>query len=122
MTRLTKEIKQEIKQYCLNAITSDVVFKNDSEKVLYCWNRFKSEYGHEIKRFGLQKAFSNWLSGLALDIAFYNFDILELAKKWGQDTTTEKQQDKILSQYWDFMTNQYFKLFKEFKINIYEVF
>jgi len=117
--RLTKEIREEIERYCLNAITSeDIEFKNDREKLLYCWNRFNSEYGHEIKRKGYSGAFSYWLSGLALDLDFYNCEIIKLAKKWGQDVSTEAKEDKIISQWWDFMTNQYFKLFKKYKIEV----
>lgn len=125
MAKLTKEIREEIKEYCLNSITSDdVEFKHDlsdddnENKLKYVYNRFRSEYGHEIKRVSEFKAFSEWLQGLALDIAFMNNEILELAKRWGQDVSTESKQDKILSQYWDFMTNQYFKLFRKYKIEV----
>ena len=123
MTKITTEIKEEIKTYCLNAINSDdITFKNDlstednKQKLQYAFNRFKSEFGHEIKRKGEFKAFSEWLQGLALDIAFYNCDILNLVKQWGQNPKTEAQEDKIINGYWDFMTNQYFKLFKHYKV------
>jgi hypothetical protein len=117
--RLTKEIKQKIEVYCLNAINSDdTTFKDHKHKLQYAYNRFISEYGHEIKRYGEFNAFASWLSGLALDLDFYNCDILKLAREWGQDPKTEAQEDKIINQYWNFMTNQYFKLFKKYKINM----
>ena len=111
--KLTKETQEEIKQYCLDAINSDdTTFKNDTERVQYAYTRFKSDYGHMIKRIGEFKAFAEWLQGLNLDIAYMNYKILELAHKWGQYPTTEAQEDKIISEWWDFMTNQYFKLFR----------
>ena len=119
MTRLTQEHKEKIKTYILNGITSeDKELKTDKEKLEYAFNRFKSEYGFNIPRMGLFKSYSEWLQGLALDYAFYNDKILELAKEWGQELKTMRQEDKILSQYWDFLTNQTFKLFKHYKINI----
>jgi len=117
MAKLTQEIRDKIKEYCLNSIDSDdEEFSTDKEKLQYAMNRFKSEYGHMIKRVGQFKAFSEWLQGLALNIAYYNCDILELAKEWGQTPKTEREEDKILEQWWDFMTNQYFKLFKAHKV------
>ena len=115
--KLTKETKEEIKQYCLDAINSDdTTFKNDTEKVQYAYTRFKEEFGHEIKRQGEFKAFAEWLQGLSLDIDYMNYEILGLAHKWGQNPTTETQEDKIISEWWDFMTNQYFKLFRAHKV------
>jgi len=43
--KLTKETREEIKQYCLDAINSDdTTFKNDTERVQYAYTRFKSDY------------------------------------------------------------------------------
>jgi len=115
--RLTKEIRQKIEVYCIEHLNNaDETIKDDRDRLQYAYNRFKEEYDHMIERVGEFKAFSEWLQGLALDIAFYNCDILRLAKEWGQNPTTEAQEDKIISQYWVFMTNQYFKLFKKYKV------
>jgi len=117
--KLTKETREQIKEYCLNAINSeDTKFKNDEDKVKYAYNRFISEFDHEIKRNGKFKAFSSWLQGLALDIDFYNQEILNKAKEWGQNPKTETQEDKLIIGWWDFMTNQYFKLFKHYKLEV----
>lgn len=117
-----KERNEIIYKVLLDSIYSDdITFKDDTEKLQYTFNRLKSEYGHEIKRSGVFKACSNWLSGLALDIPFYNSDILKLAEQQGYKTLTEKQQDKILSNYWNYMSNKFLQLCKKHKINIYEV-
>ena len=77
----------------------------EGERINYIWDRFRQEYGHMINRVGEQKALSEWLSGLALPLPFYNYDIIELAKSMGSvdENLTEKQKDKILENYWDFM-------------------
>ena len=60
-----------------------------------------------IERVGKQKALSEWLSGLALDIEFYYDDIVKLAIKMG--SIDKNPSDKLISKveqgYWDFMAN-----------------
>lgn len=117
--KLTKEIKEDIKEYIFNCIYSEEFeLKNNTQKLEYVLSCFKAEYGFNIQRLGLYKAFSEWLQGLpsCFNIAFYNGDILNLAKKWGQEPKTENQENKIISQWFDFITNQFFKLVKSYKI------
>jgi hypothetical protein len=119
MAKLTKETKIKIEEYILNGINSDdTELKTKEEKLIYALNRFNNEFRHEINQYGKHKAFSNWLSGLSLDFDFYNYRILEIAKEWGQDISTESKQDKIISQWWDFLTNQFFKLVKKYKVEV----
>jgi len=88
--------------------------KNDKEKLEEV---FFSEYGHGAKSKGLQKAVEDWLRGLpsCIDIPFYNGDILTLAKSWGTlpENATEKQEDKILDNYWPLMASAVSSLIKE---------
>jgi len=46
-----------------------------------------------------------------------NYKILELAKKWGSlpENPIEKQEDKILNNYWAFMAFQTLKLIEKYK-------
>lgn len=119
MTKLTKEHKERINQYILDGITSEEeVLTTNKEKLQYALKRFRNEYGHEIKRVGVFSAYSSWLQGLALDYEYYNCDILDLAREWGQNPTTESQEEKILLGYWDFLTNATFKLCKQYKIEV----
>ena len=71
------------------------------------FNRFNSEYGWNIERDGKFKAISEWLSGLALDIEYYNDAIVDLAVKMGSidPNPSEKLKDKVAANYWDFMAN-----------------
>ncbi len=112
--RLTKEQNQTIKQYIINAIDSEgygVETKTDREKLQFLYDTFISEYGWNIKQTSSSRlSFKEWLQGLpsVFNIVFTNYDILELAKKWGSlpANPTEKQEDKIIENYWHFMATK----------------
>lgn len=84
---------------------------------------FDSEYGWAKERMGGQNAFAEWLSGLcgSVDIPFYNSDILVLARSWGglAPDATERQQDNILDDYWNFMACNYRKLAKKHGVKLF---
>ncbi|NCC71385.1 hypothetical protein EOM09_07435 [bacterium] len=124
--RLTKENKQDIEKYILNSIDSEnynIILENEKQKLEFVYNTFINEFGFRIKQIGLYSAFSEYLQGLpsCINIDFYNYKILELAQSWGQEVETEKQQDKVINQWFDFITNQFFKLCKKYKIELKEV-
>ena len=102
--------KENYKKYILSTIetgSNDEPLKTDQEKIKYIFNRFNSEYGFMINRVGKYKAMSEWLSGLALDIEYYNYKIVKLAKDMGSlDTDSNcKAEQKIINNYFDFMAN-----------------
>lgn len=68
---------------------------------LYQWaiDTAKNEVGHEFSRRGDQKGLEYWLSGLALDVAYYYCDIIATAEKLHECTLTEKQ-EKIVCEHW----------------------
>tara|TARA_Y100001937_G_scaffold46835_1_gene65705 strand:- start:892 stop:1269 length:378 start_codon:yes stop_codon:yes gene_type:complete len=109
------------KNYILEVLDCEdaLIDKNLSreEKIKYLSNRFFSEYKFQIERVGIQKALSEWLSGLAINIPYTHFDIIKLAKDMGSvnENLTEKQEDKICNGYWDFMANMTLKLINEGK-------
>ena len=111
MTKLHHtEYKKNYKNYILNTIEEDGEGKplnTEQEKVKYLFNRFNSEYGFMIERVGKQKALAEWLSGLALNIEFYNNAIVELAIKMGsiEEKPSEKLQARVINNYWSFMAN-----------------
>lgn len=84
------------------------------DKVKTLYNIFVSEYGYNIKRYGKQRAFKEWLMGLpsAIHTPFYNYDILTLAKEANiLVNPTEEQEDLFLAQYWDNLSTAYFVLY-----------
>ena len=94
--------------------------KTPKEKLQYLQDTFKSEYGYAIERKGEQGARADWLSGLpsSINIPFYNNEILELAKKMGslQAKPTEKQEDMVLDNYWNYMSNQIGRLNRKYGV------
>jgi len=105
----------------LNSVEEDFNGKKlttPKAKAKFISDRFDSEYGWRVKQIGQMGAMIDWLQGLAIDIPFYNSDILEIAKKGGSlpQNPTEKQEDKILENYWRFMANETLKIFRKYKV------
>ena len=102
--------KKNYKNYILSTIEEDGEGKpltTESEKIDYIFDRFNSEYGFMIERVGKYKAMSEWLSGLALDIEYYNDSIVDLAIKMGSidPKPDDKLKNTVAANYWDFMAN-----------------
>lgn len=118
--------KQVVYQYILDSIDSSeygVDTPTDKEKLQFLFDMFKNEQGYNIGRMGLHGAFMEWIQGLpsSFNIDFNNYDILQLAKKWGSlpANATERQEDKILANYWNLITVNTFQLFRKFGIKTY---
>jgi|TARA_A100001391_G_scaffold59012_1_gene36571 hypothetical protein len=111
MTKLHHtEYKKNYKNYILSTIEEDGEGKpltTDKEKINYIFDRFNSEYGFMVERVGKQKAISEWLSGLALDLPFYYNEIVDLAVEMGSidPNPNDKLREKVEQGYWDFMAN-----------------
>ncbi len=110
------QYKKNYRNYILSCINSDdQELKTDQDKINYLFNRFYSEYSWNISRVGKKAALAEWLSGLAIDIEYYNDEIVKLAIKLGSidENPSEKLQEKIVSGYWDFMANMILNLESE---------
>jgi superoxide dismutase len=111
MTKLHHtEYKKNYEKYILDCVELDCEekpIKTDNEKIKYIFNRFNSEFGWNIDRIGKHKAMTEWLSGLALNIEYYNDDIVKLAIKMGsiEENPSEKLQARVIDNYWSFMAN-----------------
>ena len=106
------EYKKNYKKYILDTIETDnddKPIKTDNEKIKYLFDRFYSEYYcHNIRlRVGKQKAMTDWLQGLALNIEYWNSEIVPLAIKMGSidENPSEKLQARVIENYWSFMAN-----------------
>ena len=121
-----KNIKLDklVKKYIINAIElcdynlDGQEVKTDAQKIAFVYNTFKSEKGWHIDRVGEYQAFIDWLQGLpsCLNIDYENYKILELAKLWGSipDNATEKQEDKILANWWNLIAVKFFQLVRKY--------
>jgi len=111
MTKLHHtEYKKNYKNYILSTIEEDTEgkpIKTEQEKINYIFDRFNSEYGFMVERVGKQKAMTEWLQGLALDIEYWNDNIVPLAIKMGSidENPSEKLKAKVIDNYWSFMAN-----------------
>jgi hypothetical protein len=70
----------------------------------------------------MYKTFENWLMGLpsCFVVDFENYVILELAYKWGslQPEDKEAKKEKIIANWFNFITAKTFQLFKKYKIDM----
>ena len=102
--------KPRYKQYILDQITDDGwdnPLTDRREKIAHIIDRFHNEYGHEIPRQGKPKALAEWLSGMALPIATYNSEIIDLAIEMGSidENPSDNLIDRVLDNYYPFMAN-----------------
>ncbi len=124
-TYTTKELNANVFAYILNAIDSEDYNGNklntDAEKLQFLADRFKSEFlcEYELKRNKTyQDCFKSWISGLAIDIAYYDQDIIELAHKWNSIpvNSTDAQESKIVANWFHFIAAKTMQLFSKHKI------
>jgi len=106
----TKEFKDKFDNWFYDTVLSDLdtdkPVNTIQEKAEYVRDRFLNEYGFMLKRkTTVQEVLKEWLQGLALDTPYNYCDILALGRylQTIEDTLTEKQEDKILSNYWDWL-------------------
>jgi len=102
--------KKNYKKYILECVELDndeKELKTDQEKIKYIFDRFYSEFDWNVKRIGKQKAMTEWLQGLALNIEYWNDNIVPLAIKMGSidENPSKKLQAKVIANYWSFMAN-----------------
>lgn len=102
--------KENYKRYILDTIEVDGnenPLTTDEEKIKYIFDRFNSEYGWAIQRYGKAKAMRDWLAGLSMNIPYMNWDIIELAIEMGSidPNPTDKIENKVIENYFSFMAN-----------------
>jgi len=102
--------KKNYKEYILSCIEDDIdgnPLTSDTDKINYIFKRFYSEYGFRVQQVGKLSAMTDWLQGLALNIEYRNYAIIDLAVRLGSidQNPSEKLQDKVSANYWRFMAN-----------------
>ena len=119
----SSELDRTVKLYIIEAIDPDYVEAEENniiELINGLKTAFYAEYGFMVDRVGEQKALAEWLQGLpsAVSIDFYNHHILELAVKWGSipEDATERQEDKILDNWFNFIAAKTCQLFNGYRV------
>ena len=102
--------KQNYINYIFDCVETDSEgepIQTEAEKAKYIIDRFYKEYGFQVDRIGKKKAIAEWLSGLALNIEYYDQDIVQLAIDMGSidSNPSDKLQEKVINNYWSFMAN-----------------
>tara|TARA_X000000950_G_scaffold274606_1_gene359905 strand:+ start:560 stop:931 length:372 start_codon:yes stop_codon:yes gene_type:complete len=102
--------KKNYKEYILSCIEEDIEgnpITSEADKINYIFDRFNSEYGWRVQQVGKLSAMTDWLQGLALNIEYRNYAIIDLAVKLGSldENPSEKLQEQVCDNYWRFMAN-----------------
>lgn len=102
------QYKKNYINYILDTIDEDIdgkpLFK-DKDKINYIFSRFYAEYGWLVEQKGKLAAMTDWLSGLALNIDYTYYNIIQLAIEMGSidENPSESLQDKVINNYFNFM-------------------
>ena len=124
-----KELNKIHKAFILAAINADGYDedpKTEKEQLQFVFDCFKSDaiYPYNLNRFNgnMVNMFADHLQGLPswFNIPFSNYDILQLLKKWGtvDEKTTEKREDKLLANYWNWVANKFFLLARRANVDM----
>jgi len=123
---ISSELDREVKLYILSCVDNEgfecldywTPCESIPQKIDFLRERFESEFGFRTKQIGRQAACKEWLQGLALSIAYTNYDILELAIKWGSLSKYPSNAEcrKILDNYFNFMAAKMVQLFNGYRI------
>ncbi len=114
------ELDRNVKLYLLKAIETDSEGNKYSMmgSLDHITQRFHGEAQWNIDRKGEQAAMTEWLQGLAINIAHERYEIRELVTKWGSipQGATEEHNQKILDNYWHFMATKLLQMLRGYKI------
>ena len=111
----TDKYNAKIYKYILECIDSeDIILTTPEEKLDHFFDRFEREYNHRqnIRLYpNFQDRVSAWLSGLAFgSFPCYSDQIIDLAEQLHECKLTDKQQDRILANYWDHLAYKILQL------------
>jgi hypothetical protein len=88
--------------------------RSPEEQISYAANRFLSEMGWRIQQVGKQKAAFDWVQGLALNVPYLNYDIIQLAKESGilRKNAREATEDRFIERYWKTLAYAFLRVCK----------
>jgi hypothetical protein len=119
----SSELDQSVKRYIIANIIADGYQQDPetiAEKISFLNDTFLSEYGFNIARYGKQGAIKEWLQGLpsAVALPYMNCDVITLAVETGglEPVSTEKQAQRIVENYFNFMAAKILQLFDGYRV------
>lgn len=118
-----EELDQEIKTMLIRAIDAEYLGNdqaNTAEKIALLKADFYATHKWLVDRNGEVNAIREWLQGLpgGIAIPFMNYEILQYAKQIGslREDATEREEDKILDNWWNLCAVKLHQLFKGYRI------
>lgn len=78
----SKEVKAAVRKYLLEC---------DEITIVEMKERFHNEYGWMIKRVGELNACIEWLRGLAINVDYCYYDIIQIMADWLDDTVENQE-------------------------------
>lgn len=118
--KITEKQYEQIKNYifdCIDFEDYDFEKTNDKKELLSnLIETFKNEYWHEYNKqyykYNTINGFVSWLQGLpsSFNVDFENHKILEIAKNWNFDISTEKKENEFLNNWFKMIAKSVFYL------------
>ena len=104
----------EVREYCMDIMEPEQGSAWD--RAFSTLREFRDAYGEGIiEKRGFLPTYEDWLSGLPLaKLAFYNYDILQLAEKFNLPIKTPGQREKTIQGWFRFVAFQHEKIYKQF--------
>jgi len=102
----TNEFNAKVKAYLIPIIeehASDYDETTNGKPFTWALKTAKNEVAFEFNRKGDQGGLEYWLSGLALNIAYMNSEILELVEKWHECKLTEKEESPFVENWFKWL-------------------
>lgn len=129
----TKQLNEKVFNYILNAVISAEEVKinygveienTEAARLAFVVECFNNEFWYKENRIRYKnpvRGFSEWLMGLpsVIHIDYTYYDILRIAVEWGslQEGATERQEDKIIDNWFNFIANKFFQLCRKHKVS-----
>lgn len=125
----TNNFNHPVFSYIINAINNpdddNFDLKTDKEKLTFLIDIFKSEqwydYNQKYYKGNIFKCFESWLMGLPsyFNIDFESWQIDKIAIVWNsyKETDSEKRKEKIINNWFAFITQKTFQLLRKYKID-----
>ena len=82
----SKEVKAAVRNYLLEVAQSE-----EMESITELKEKFMNEYGWAVARLGQYNACIEWLRGLAINVDYTYYDIIQLMAEWLDETTEEAE-------------------------------
>lgn len=118
----SSELSKVAKQYIIDSIDNEGYSDQklgELEKIKFLRDTFHNEKQWEIDRIGELKALESHIQGLPsyFNIEYRNYEILKIAVLWGSlpSDATERQEQKILDNWPNFIANKTLQLFRTIK-------